>query len=103
MFLAQSSASDFNADLCAAKVYFETLKTHNVTTELVLLPPEEARCSCVGQPNGTSDASPLDSECALIPPEPRGDRGNCVDHVCAFGSMVVPLTQFLLRVLAGDS
>jgi hypothetical protein len=108
VFLAQSSASDFNADLCAAKVYYETLRRHNVSAELALLPAAEQRCSCVGQQangtNGTNgtdeaDASPLERECDLIPPEPAGDRGNCVDHVCAFGAMVEPLTQFLLRVL----
>ena len=99
VFLAQSAASDFNADLCAAKVYYETLRHHNVTSELVLLPAEEQRCSCVGQANGTSgDTSPLDHECGQIPPEPHGDRGNCVDHVCAFGAMVVPLVEFLLRL-----
>ena len=101
VFLAQSATSDFNADLCAAPNYFHTLQAYNVTSELVLLSEENKRCACVGQPNDTaSSLSPLAGECALIPPEPRGDRGNCVDHVCGFASMVVPLTQFLRRVLA---
>eukprot|EP00038_Savillea_parva_P013540 m.8512 g.8512 ORF g.8512 m.8512 type:complete len:480 (+) comp2547_c0_seq1:107-1546(+) len=103
-FLAQSEASDFNADLCAARLYYETLQAHGVRSELVLLPAADARCSCVGSPNATSPAgrsSPLARECALQPPEPPGPRGNCVDHVWAFAKMVEPLTMFLLDVLHG--
>ena len=71
-----------------------------MTSELVLLSAEDRRCACVGQPDDTaSSTSPLGAECALIPPEPRGDRGNCVDHVCGFAGMVVPLARFLVRAL----
>ena len=43
---------------------------------------------------------PLAKECALKPPEPDGDRGNCVDRVSGFASkMVAPLAEFLLKVL----
>jgi hypothetical protein len=103
-FLAQSAASDFNADLCASRVYYDTLQGAGVLSQLVLLPKEEALCACVGSPSERSPegrASPLARECALKPPEPLGDRGNCVDHVAGFAAMVVPLTEFLLKVLAG--
>ena len=102
-FLAQSGHSDFNADLCAAKVYYETLQAHGVMSELVLLPKADAQCACVGGPEALSAegrASPLARECPLKPPEPSGDRGNCVDHVSGFAAMVVPLTEFMLKVLA---
>eukprot|EP00039_Didymoeca_costata_P027811 m.19238 g.19238 ORF g.19238 m.19238 type:complete len:433 (-) comp6517_c0_seq1:144-1442(-) len=102
-FLAQSAASDFNADLCAAKLYYDALQKHNVTSKLVLLAKEDARCNCVGQRNDTSSSegrySPLAFECALIPPEPPGPRGNCVDHVYGFAAMILPLTEFLLDVV----
>ena len=95
MFLAQSAASDFNAELCAAPNYFYTLQANNVASELVPLSAKDKRGGCVGQPNETASASsPLGGECALIPPEPHGDRGNCVDHVCGFASMVTPSQSF---------
>jgi hypothetical protein len=102
-FLAQSAASDFNADLCAAKVYFDTLQAHGVLSQLVLLQEVDAPCACVGAPTAITPegrSSPLAKECALKPPEPHGDRGNCIDHVTGFAAMVVPLTNFLLQVLA---
>eukprot|EP00040_Diaphanoeca_grandis_P043333 m.267663 g.267663 ORF g.267663 m.267663 type:complete len:450 (-) comp74262_c0_seq1:202-1551(-) len=101
-FLAQSADSDFNADLCATKVYYDTLRSNNVTTQLVLLDKADGRCSCVGALNSTTSvgrSSPIAAECVLQPPEPPGDRGNCVDHVCGFAAMVVPLIEFLVNVL----
>jgi hypothetical protein len=102
-FLAQSEIADFNADLCAARVYYDTLRAHGVLAELVLLPSADALCACVGSPTGSTfegRSSPLAKECALKPPEPGGPRGNCVDHVNGFAAMVVPLVEFLHKVLA---
>ena len=39
VFLTQMSTVDSNADLCAAKNYYNTLAAHGVKTELVLVPP----------------------------------------------------------------
>jgi hypothetical protein len=47
-FLAQSERSDFNADLCAGRVYHETLQAHGVLSELVLLPTSDALCTVLG-------------------------------------------------------
>ena len=41
-----------NADLCAAKVYYETCKAHRVKAELVLLPGKFASTYCALRPYG---------------------------------------------------
>ena len=101
-FLAQSGHSDFNADLCAAKVYYEARGHVGASTAPESGRPVRVRWRPSGALGG-GRASPLAKECPLKPPEPSGDRGNCVDHVSGFAAMVVPLTGFLLKVIATTS
>jgi hypothetical protein len=80
-FLAQAEASDINADLCATRNYYETLRAHGVDSQLVLLKKDDASAYCVGNPvNPASQGSPyLDK----TPPVGQGFGRGCVDHVSA--------------------
>ena len=100
---AQSEKSDMNADLCAGKSYYETLKAHGVKTQLVLQPPQFAASYCMGNSsNPAAQGSPyIDRTKTLPPPDPRHHSfgGACIDHTMGFADVVVPLTNFLLDVL----
>jgi hypothetical protein len=54
MFLGQVSHDDEEADGCAAQYYHDTMKAHNATSELHLIPLHLQRCYCVGQPDDPS-------------------------------------------------
>jgi hypothetical protein len=97
--------ADSNADLCAAKSYYDTLVAHGVDAELVLLKPEFASSYCMGNStNPAAAGSPyMDKTASAPPPPPRHHSffGNtCIDHTMGFADVVEPLTKFLLKTLA---
>lgn len=107
VFLAQSEASDMNADLCAAKNYYQTAKAHSVTAELVLLPGEFASSYCMGNSSDqAAQGSPFIDKTASLPTGGSSHHfggGGCVDHTMGFAAVVVPLTEFLMKALAASS
>jgi hypothetical protein len=82
-FLAQTApdSSDFNADLCAAKNYYDTLKTHSVDAAIVYLSGSHIHSYCVGNDdNQAAQGSPYLGTGAGLPA--TGFLGPpCVDHV----------------------
>jgi hypothetical protein len=104
VFLAQAEASDMNADLCAAKNYYETCKAHNVETQLVLLPEKFASSYCMGNSSDqAAQGSPYIDKTASLPSGGGGHMhfgGACVDHTMGFAAVVVPLTEFLMKAVA---
>ena len=103
-FLAQTepTGSDFNADLCASKNYYDTLKEHGVDAEIVYLSKKKLPEYCVGNAdNPAATGSPYLGKGSVLPKE--GMMGPpCIDHVSAFADMVEPATRFLLCALHGD-
>ena len=55
-FLVQHTTLDVNADTCAAKMYHEAMTMHGADSTLMLIPPDEERCMCVGNPGVSADA-----------------------------------------------
>ena len=93
-----------NADLCAAKNYYYAAKAHNVRAELKLLPGKYASSYCMGNSsNQAAHGSPYIDRTANMSISGShhnfGD-GGCIDHTMGFADVVVPLTKFLLDVLA---
>jgi hypothetical protein len=101
VFLAQSEKSDMNADLCAAKNYYDTAVAHGVTSKLVLLKGEWAASYCMGNSsNPAAQGSPYIDKMATVPPGGGFMGGSCIDHTMGFADAVLPLTEFVLAALA---
>lgn len=76
VFLAQNGVSDGNADLCAARMYYDELVAHGGTAELQLISKHDAKCFCmgtVGEP--AAKDSPYLGTCATLPPPPPPSHG----------------------------
>ena len=104
-FLAQMSTEDSHADLCAARHYHDTLVSHGVHSELVLVPEAEESCFCVGDPREPASAgSPFAYRCGLADWGKNcslfGGTDCCITHTMAFASMLEPALNFTLGVLA---
>lgn len=124
-FLVQHSTLDENADTCAARNYHAEMLKNGGDSTLVLIPSAQERCFCLGNPGVASDAlSPYRGACASFLPgigntsctlPPNGSTHHqgvlsecqefgpasgerCVNHMMAFGGMVLPHTEFVLRV-----
>lgn len=101
----QTSTVDNHADLCACQHYHDTLVAHGVQSELVLVPKEDESCFCVGTPSNPAAAgSPFAKKCN----DPQwgqncGTMGGpecCIAHTMGNANMVVPMTQFALKLTA---
>ena len=105
MFLGQTSTTDNHADLCACRNYHETLLAHGVKSVLSLVPAEDEKCACVGNPaNPAASGSPYLDQCAK-PSWGQGCTtmgGNdcCIAHTQGFATMVEPAANFVLEVTA---
>ena len=153
-FLVQHSTLDENADTCAARNYHAEMVQHGGDSTMMLVPPEQERCYCLGKRGVEADElSPYLDTCkgflpgigntsCTLPPGSRGsskhfrggseapgssggavllresgafsngngkqqslsdecqqfDSQRCVMHLMAFGGMVVPHTEFALRI-----
>eukprot|EP00040_Diaphanoeca_grandis_P017642 m.92392 g.92392 ORF g.92392 m.92392 type:complete len:168 (+) comp26542_c0_seq2:145-648(+) len=98
-FLAQIKTKDNNADLCAARNYYETLKEHNVMTSLFLpdAAVEHEACYCIGTPGDPAAAgSPYAHLCNTS--WQLGTTG-CYTHALGFAGMIQPMLKFFAQAL----
>lgn len=105
VFLAQTSKSDNHADLCACKNYYNSLISNGVSkSQLVLMPPEDEKCFCIGSPaEPTAKGSPYSSKCTTDWGGSQcgvmgGDKC-CIGHTLGFAAMVEPATTWVLEVI----
>ena len=109
-FLAQMSTVDKNADLCATRNYHDTLVAHGVKSQLVLTPPADETCFCIGNPADPAAAqSPLLNGCASFVPYANATAHKssplftCEPHTTGFAAMVEPLASFVVRAVGANA
>ena len=108
VFLAQTSKIDNHADLCACKNYYETIASYGGTaaakSKLVLMPPDDEKCFCVGTPSEvTAAGSPYVSKCTAdwgTSCTTMGGKDCCIGHTLGFAAMIEPALSWAMDVLA---
>jgi hypothetical protein len=96
--------------------YHDTLLANNVPSKLVLVPAEDERCFCLGTPgNAAAAGSPVSHVCGKVNSTGGSVDGGwtkcagfmgescCIQHTMGFASMVEPLVEWCLGLVAGRS
>eukprot|EP00041_Stephanoeca_diplocostata_P008930 m.133456 g.133456 ORF g.133456 m.133456 type:complete len:544 (+) comp17541_c0_seq3:216-1847(+) len=112
VFLSQMSTYDINADLCATRNYHATMVANNATARILLIPPEQERCFCIGSPNDPASAgSPYRGYCTKDSPScvPATERsaffaGNqtdmcCLGHSMGYSDVVPELVNLVMKFI----
>jgi len=99
MFLGQVEHKDVMADGCAASMYHGAMQANNATSELHLVPEHEQRCFAIGQADDPSVEKASGGGDNLAKYCSANYMFNSMNHTTGSASMVLPLVEFIKRVL----